>query len=102
MHRGPMGRWSMMVRGPCRGGKTGGRGVVYMQLAEALDKARPAILRAYEGRLAAEGSPLVSGQSVWSQAKDQADAIVTDVIDVLRGIDVDFASRAEMLSEIIG
>ncbi len=76
--------------------------MVYAQLAEALNRARPAILLAYERRLADEGSPLVRDPSVWSQAREQAEAIVTDVVDVLRGIDVDFASRAEMLSEIIG
>lgn len=76
--------------------------MVYSRLADALDQARPEILRAYEERLVAENSPLVRGQSVWSQAKDQADAIVTDVVDVLRGVNVDFASRAELLSERIG
>ncbi|HST46446.1 sensor histidine kinase [Jatrophihabitans sp.] len=76
--------------------------MTYPALATALDQARPSILQAYRQRLAASGSPLVSNDSIWGQARAQADAIITDIVDVLRGVEVDFAYRAEVLSETIG
>ena len=76
--------------------------VSYRETAAALDAARTEILQGYEVSLREKGSPLLANALAWQQAQAQAQAIVTDIVDSLRGQLVDFGGRAELLSEQIG
>jgi len=74
----------------------------FAAIGAALEQARPSILEAYFVSLADKANPLVLVDDAWQQAREQADAIITDVVSVLTGREVDYVRRAEMLSGEIG
>ncbi|HEU5268501.1 MAG TPA: ATP-binding protein [Jatrophihabitans sp.] len=75
--------------------------MAYREIGSALDRARAEILARYHDRLVQQGNP-VAQQGSWEQARLQADSIITDVVETLNGVQIDFGKRAEMYSSEIG
>jgi signal transduction histidine kinase len=74
----------------------------YAAIGASLEQAREQVLDAYRAGLVERANPVVFLEGTWRQAQAQAQAVITDVIAALNGVDVDFVRRAEMLSGEIG